>query len=77
MGRLRSLLIPGVDKQLLVRDGRLIGHNTDTTGFSRAVARLVSASSHGPVALIGAGGVGKAIWVRACGSRRRRTAGLR
>ena len=41
--------------------GRLIGYNTDTTGFSRAVSGLVTASAHGAVALIGAGGVGKAI----------------
>jgi shikimate dehydrogenase len=51
----------GAVNTVVVRDGRLIGHNTDTTGFSRAVAHLVTASSHGPVALIGAGGVGKAV----------------
>jgi shikimate dehydrogenase len=51
----------GAVNTVVVRDNRLIGHNTDTTGFSRAIARLVTASSHGPVALIGAGGVGKAI----------------
>ena len=51
----------GAVNTVVVRDGRLIGHNTDTTGFSRAIAHLVTASSHGPVALIGAGGVGKAI----------------
>jgi shikimate dehydrogenase len=46
---------------VVVRDGRLIGHNTDTTGFARAAADLVADSSYGVVALIGAGGVGKAI----------------
>jgi shikimate dehydrogenase len=46
---------------LVVRDGRLIGHNTDTTGFARAAAGLVAESGHGEVAVIGAGGVGKAI----------------
>jgi shikimate dehydrogenase len=51
----------GAVNAVIVRDGRLIGHNTDTTGFARAVAELVTASSHGAVALIGAGGVGKAI----------------
>jgi len=51
----------GAVNTVVVRDRRLIGHNTDTTGFSRAIADLVTASSHGPVALIGAGGVGKAI----------------
>ena len=51
----------GAVNAVIVRDGRLIGHNTDTTGFARAAAPLVAASSQGPVALIGAGGVGKAI----------------
>jgi shikimate dehydrogenase len=46
---------------VVVRGNRLIGHNTDTTGFARAVAPLVEASSHGAVAVIGAGGAGKAI----------------
>ena len=41
--------------------GRLIGHNTDTTGFERAIVDVVAASNRGAVALIGAGGVGKAI----------------
>lgn len=45
---------------VVVRDGRLIGHNTDTTGFARAVAPLLAAA-HNAVAVIGAGGVGKAI----------------
>src|SRR6185437_10046170 len=39
----------------------LVGHNTDTTGFERAVQNLPPAVLRGPVALIGAGGVGKAI----------------
>ena len=51
----------GAVNTVVVRDGQLIGHNTDTTGFARAVTQLVTASSHGAVALIGAGGVGKAI----------------
>ena len=46
---------------VVVRDRRLIGYNTDTTGFARAAADLVANSGHGVVALIGAGGVGKAI----------------
>jgi shikimate dehydrogenase len=46
---------------VVVRDGRLIGHNTDATGFARAARPLVEATQRGPVALIGAGGVGKAI----------------
>jgi len=51
----------GAVNTIVVRDGRLIGYNTDTTGFARAIAPLVEASSRGPVALIGAGGAGKAI----------------
>jgi shikimate dehydrogenase len=51
----------GAVNTVVVRDGRLIGHNTDTTGFARAAAPLVAESGHGAVALIGAGGVGKAI----------------
>ena len=51
----------GAVNTIVVRDGRLTGHNTDTTGFARAVAPLVEVSSHGTVALVGAGGVGKAI----------------
>lgn len=50
----------GAVNTVVVRDGRLIGHNTDTTGFARAVAPLLDASGNA-VAVIGAGGVGKAI----------------
>ena len=56
----RAALIGAVNT-VIVRDNRLIGHNTDTSGFARAVTELVTASSHGAVAVIGAGGVGKAI----------------
>jgi shikimate dehydrogenase len=51
----------GAVNTVVVRDHRLIGHNTDTSGFARAVRPLVTGSGFGPVALIGAGGVGKAI----------------
>jgi shikimate dehydrogenase len=51
----------GAVNTVVVRGNRLIGHNTDATGFARAAAPLVDASDRGPVALIGAGGVGKAI----------------
>jgi shikimate dehydrogenase len=57
----RGAALVGAVNTVIVRDNRLIGHNTDTTGFARAVAPLVIASSHGAVAVIGAGGVGKAI----------------
>ena len=45
---------------VVAREGRLIGHNTDTTGFARAVAPLLAPSGNA-VAVIGTGGVGKAI----------------
>jgi shikimate dehydrogenase len=51
----------GAVNTIVVGDGRLVGHNTDTTGFARAARDLVADSGHGTVAVIGAGGVGKAI----------------
>jgi shikimate dehydrogenase len=51
----------GAVNTVVVRDNRLVGYNTDASGFERAVSNLVNGSRHGPVALIGAGGVGKAI----------------
>ncbi|MDF0522623.1 shikimate dehydrogenase [Bradyrhizobium yuanmingense] len=50
----------GAVNTVVVRDGRLTGHNTDTTGFARAVGPLLAPSGNA-IALIGAGGVGKAI----------------
>jgi len=51
----------GAVNTVVVRNGRLVGHNTDSIGFARAVAGLVTDSQQGVVAVIGAGGVGKAI----------------
>jgi quinate/shikimate dehydrogenase (NAD+) len=51
----------GAVNTVVARRGRLIGHNTDTSGFALAVRDLVARSRGGAVALIGAGGVGKAI----------------
>jgi len=51
----------GAVNTVVVERGRLVGYNTDATGFERAVGHLVIATHRGPVALIGAGGVGKAI----------------
>lgn len=50
----------GAVNTVVVKDGRLIGHNTDTTGFARAVSPLLARTGD-VVAVIGAGGVGKAI----------------
>jgi shikimate dehydrogenase len=51
----------GAVNTVVARDGRLVGYNTDTSGFARAIGDLVAGSNRGAVALIGAGGVGKAI----------------
>jgi shikimate dehydrogenase len=51
----------GAVNTVVVRNNRLIGYNTDTTGFARAAADLVADSGQGCVAVIGAGGAGKAI----------------
>lgn len=45
---------------IVVRGDRLTGHNTDATGFARAAAPLLAEAGN-RVAVIGAGGVGKAI----------------
>ncbi|MDI3566680.1 shikimate dehydrogenase [Bradyrhizobium sp. Arg816] len=50
----------GAVNTVVANNGRLIGHNTDTTGFARAVAPLLAPSGNA-VAVIGTGGVGKAI----------------
>src|SRR3954469_14027799 len=45
----------------LARDGKLTGHNTDSTGFAAAFDAVLGSPGEKPVALIGAGGVGRAI----------------
>jgi shikimate dehydrogenase len=51
----------GTANTVVVRDGILTGHNTDATGFSSAFASVLGSPGEAPVALIGAGGVGRAI----------------
>ena len=51
----------GAVNTITIRDGRLYGHNTDTTGFEKALREEITRIGHGPVALIGAGGVGRAV----------------
>ena len=48
----------GAVNTVVVRDNRLIGYNTDKTGFGRAAARMIAESPRGSVAVIGTGGVG-------------------
>lgn len=51
----------GAVNTIVVSDGRLTGHNTDSTGFEHSLAEMIPDAHSRPVALIGAGGVGKAI----------------
>ena len=51
----------GAVNTVVIRDRRLVGHNTDASGFRRAIAPLIEGAGRGPVAVLGAGGVGKAI----------------
>jgi shikimate dehydrogenase len=53
----------GAVNAIAVRDERLIGFNTDCTGFKRGVRREIGDVAGQTIALIGAGGVGKAIGV--------------
>jgi shikimate dehydrogenase len=50
----------GAVNTVVVRSGKLVGYNTDSSGFARALQEIKQPSNR-PVALIGAGGVGKAI----------------
>ena len=56
----------GTVNTVVVRDGKLIGHNTDATGFATAFKRVLGTPGDAPVALIGAGGVGRAIGFALC-----------
>jgi shikimate dehydrogenase len=51
----------GTVNTVVARDGKLIGYNTDSTGFSAAFSAVLGSPGEKPVALIGAGGVGRAI----------------
>ena len=51
----------GAVNTIVVDGARLVGHNTDATGFARAIEPLLASAPRSPIALIGAGGVGKAI----------------
>ena len=51
----------GAVNTIVVRDAKLIGHNTDATGFARAFSEVLGPPGGAPAVLIGAGGVGCAI----------------
>jgi shikimate dehydrogenase len=51
----------GTANTVVVQDGTLTGHNTDATGFANSFKSVLGSPGDAPVALIGAGGVGRAI----------------
>jgi shikimate dehydrogenase len=52
----------GAVNTIVVRDGKLFGHNTDQFGFMQHfVSSAPSWTGHGPVSILGAGGAAKAI----------------
>jgi shikimate dehydrogenase len=51
----------GAVNTIIVQDGKLVGHNTDSTGFARAFSEVLGSPGDAPVVLVGAGGVGCAI----------------
>jgi quinate/shikimate dehydrogenase (NAD+) len=53
----------GTANTVVPRDGKLVGHNTDATGFAAAFKAVLGHPGDAPVALIGAGGVGRAIGI--------------
>lgn len=61
----------GAVNTIVARDGKLTGHNTDSTGFATAYRALERGDGDAPVAIIGTGGVGKAIGfaLASCGVR--------
>ncbi|QIZ97736.1 shikimate dehydrogenase [Leifsonia sp. PS1209] len=51
----------GAANTVLIVDGKLVGHNTDVTGFESALADGLPGADLGSVVLIGAGGAGGAV----------------
>ena len=51
----------GAVNTVVIRDGRLIGHNTDGSGWARGFSRALPEARLGAVVLLGAGGAGAAI----------------
>jgi shikimate dehydrogenase len=50
----------GAVNTVVLADGRAVGHNTDASGFARAVAEGLPDAALGEVVLLGAGGAGAA-----------------
>jgi shikimate dehydrogenase len=51
----------GAVNTVVFRDGRVVGHNTDWSGFARAFDRGLADAALGQVVLLGAGGAGAAV----------------
>jgi shikimate dehydrogenase len=51
----------GAVNTVVIRDGRLIGHNTDGSGWARGFTRALPAADRRCAVLLGAGGAGAAI----------------
>lgn len=51
----------GALNTIVIRDGRTVGHNTDTTGFEAAFRDGLGDVARGHVVLLGAGGAGTAV----------------
>ena len=51
----------GAVNTIVIRDGRLIGHNTDASGFAEGFKRALPDAQLDRVALLGAGGAGAAV----------------
>jgi shikimate dehydrogenase len=56
-----AVRLMGAANTLRFRNGNIIGHNTDYSGFVAAYRRRFADAPPGAVAVIGAGGVGKAV----------------
>lgn len=51
----------GAVNTVLWRDGRLVGYNTDVSGFRASLRDELGAAPHGRIVLLGAGGAGSAV----------------
>jgi len=51
----------GAVNTVVLREGKRVGHNTDSYGFSEAFRRDLAGVSHGSVLQLGAGGAGAAV----------------
>ena len=57
----REAALLGAVNTIVFRAGRLVGHNTDSTGFREAFERRLPGARTDRVVLLGAGGAGAAV----------------